>query len=79
MILNFHDFNYEYRFICTSAAIGFAIWEFFFYQLDEDLMQIDVKHFNAALEGIYPSVSFFFYSPITKPENYGDGITPIMY
>ena len=82
MKLNFDHFNHAYRFICISAAIGFAIWAIYLYQLDEDLTQIDVKQFNAELEGIYPSISLFFYSPITKPEKlekYGDGITPIMY
>ena len=82
MKVSFDHFNYVYRFICTSAAVGFAIWAIYLYQLDEDLTQIDVKHFNAEQESIYPSISFFFYSPITSPEKlekYGHGITPIMY
>ena len=68
--------------VCLCAAFGFALWGIHLYLLDEDLTRIDVKQYNSGEESVYPSISFFFHSPIPNPEKlrkYDHEITPIMY
>ena len=80
--ITFKGIKMAHTCVCLCAAFGFALWGIHLYLLDEDLTRIDVKQYNSGEESVYPSISFFFHSPIPNPEKlkkYDHDITPIMY
>ena len=70
-----------YEIACIISVIILSVWCFYLYNLDEDFVQINTRIFNDGPKQLYPSVSFFFYSPYINEafKKYGEKISSSDY
>ena len=76
-----HGIKVIYKISCIIAVIILGIWNVYLYSLDEDFVQINSRVFNGKPDSVYPSVSFFFYSPYINEafQKYGNKISSSDY